>query len=435
MESSTALESGTPLDSDIPRKSLASGTPLQPGSPLECGPPPESGASLESLPRELLLAVLAYVPTEQLLPLRLLGRRWKKLILEEPLWRHRRLDIPVAVDDNALFAAILRMAPALDTLKLRTGYMRSSQGLAYLRALAQGKCKIRFLDLHFAASAVSNKLISTVFSSRRNTLQKLHIVLYGLVLHSNLVPALKAIDALTELNTLRLDVSCGAYHGFSFKNLRLSNLQISCVLDKDLARDLIHLGRNSLKTIKCFSRMDKLKTDFVVCKNLTHLALYEWFDGLDEVVPQLPLLEFITFYVSSSLSESTANWLQWAHRNFAGKIHFAVEHYSADHSSLISSADNLRNVHRVTLNRGDLEQVTPPALVARLLKSLTAVEQLVLNFRTDFESLLLSWPASTVPRLQCLSVRSKYRKKPTAFRNSFMQAVQKWRPNLELKFL
>ncbi|XP_034244111.1 uncharacterized protein LOC117646902 [Thrips palmi] len=393
------------------------------------GIPPESRASLESLPRELLQAVLAYVPIKQLLPLRLLGRRWKTLILEEPLWRHRRLNITLNTKERP-YAAILRMAPALDTLKLETVPPNGAHGLVLLKALARGQCKVRFLDLYVGASAVSSQILSNVFSSRSSSLQQLHLhSAHG----SDLGPALDAIDALKELKSLKLIFMQNVSPGFTFKRLRLTNLNISTFVKVDMARDLIRLGRDTLTSIKCDVEIKELKTDLVLCKKLTHLTVGTPCEGLDEVVPQLPLLQSITIQESFRLSPSTVTWFRWAERNFSGKVHFVLDYWTAD-STLTSSTDSLRNVHSVTINRSFYAVMRPEPL-AQFLMSLTAVEQLVLNFGTDYESLLRSWPASTVPRLQCLSICSHYQNNASAFRISFAQAIKAWRPNLKLKFL
>ncbi|XP_034244114.1 S-phase kinase-associated protein 2-like [Thrips palmi] len=421
--SDTPLEFGTSHESS---SFLKSGIPPEPSTCLQSFP------SLESLPRELLLAVLAYVPTEQLLPLRLLGRRWKTLILEEPLWRHRRLDVPECINERP-YAAILRLAPALDTLKLETGYPTSTQGIVYLKALAEGKCKIRFLHFAFGVSSVSNKLISKVLSCRTSSLQQLNMSLNGCVRFSNLVPALDAIDALKELKTLTLTVVRGLSHGFAFKCLRLTNLDISMFLSVDMARNLIHLGRNTLTAIKCdMGVTNKLKADLVLCKNVTHLTVTSPFDGLDEVVPQLPSLQYVTIQEHFRITPPTMEWLQWAHSNFSGKVHFVMLNFCTYDKHLILS-DSLRNVHSVTLNINGFSAIQPEPL-AQFLKSLTAVEQLVLNFGTDIQRLLFSWPASSVPRLQCLSIRARDQRDQSSLR-ILTQAFKIWRPSMQLKFL
>ncbi|XP_034248977.1 uncharacterized protein LOC117649901 [Thrips palmi] len=91
---------------------------------------------LESLPAELLHAVLDYVPTEELPSLRLLSRRWSALVLDESLWRSRRLTVHADQDS----AAVLRVAPALAELALEMSYP-PLRGVEALRALAEGACQ------------------------------------------------------------------------------------------------------------------------------------------------------------------------------------------------------------------------------------------------------------------------------------------------------
>ena len=94
--------------------------------------------SLDSLPDELLHAVLAHVPTEELLPLRLVNRRWSELVLSKPVWRHRVIEgCPHSSPPVRNLEAILRLAPVLGNL---TQYCKS---VDCLRLVAEGDCQVR----------------------------------------------------------------------------------------------------------------------------------------------------------------------------------------------------------------------------------------------------------------------------------------------------
>lgn len=70
---------------------------------------------LDRLSDSLVLRVLAHLPGRQLLQLRAVNRRWRRLGLHPLLWRRRGLD---PHGDRALCCAALRLAPCARYLDL-----------------------------------------------------------------------------------------------------------------------------------------------------------------------------------------------------------------------------------------------------------------------------------------------------------------------------
>ncbi|XP_034236928.1 uncharacterized protein LOC117642641 [Thrips palmi] len=217
---------------------------------------------------------------------------------------------------------------------------RSDMGLACLKALAEGNCQVRCLDLDFLASTASNRLLQRVLQNRG--IQELRITLGGFLKSSNLVPALEAIDNLERIDTLGVRIRGGKCLDFVFEKICMTKLKIPDHYDVVMVRDLLDLGRNTLREVhfpEHDRRFARFKEELEHCREITHLTLYSC-DGLADVVPLLPNLKSITI---KDINASLTNWLKWAQKQYSGKIHIDVKIYGERSlQELVDLADNLR---------------------------------------------------------------------------------------------
>ncbi|XP_034252316.1 uncharacterized protein LOC117651886 [Thrips palmi] len=405
--------------------------------------PERRSSPLESLPPEVLHEVLSYVPTEQFLQLRLLSHCWSRLVLQASFWRRRRLHVPPG-SDKPPYPGILRLAPALGTLVMQM--MPASKplpGLLCLKALARGRCQIRFLDLWFTASTTSNRLLSRVLRNRRSSLQELHIFISGCASTSNLLTALEAVDALEALHTLKLQVMSRKALDFTFKNLRLKSLQVLDYEDhaEKMARDLLRLGRDTLLEfgLESTGNLAALKPEIAQCSKIAALAV-DCCEDLAEVVPLLPALERVTIKTTSTAAVA---WLERARRDgFSGKVHMEVTTYDdRSFQSLVDMGPGLRGVHSVAVSPSVwalfLERArlaVPPALVAECLQLLPAAQSVVLDVDTDWHGVLLAWSPTLVPSLRSLSIFVPDPPNSPA-RLQLAHKLRTLRPGLVVKFL
>ncbi|XP_034248198.1 uncharacterized protein LOC117649467 [Thrips palmi] len=384
---------------------------------------------LESLPESVLGAVLAYVPTTQLLSLRLLGRRWSNRVMAKAVWRHRRLSIPTCVQDTVPLAAILRLAPALDRLVLKMAYP-PLRGLVGLEALAEGRCEIRSLHLTFVASSVSNKMIQRALGRRCFSLQALSITITRCCSTSDLAPVLRGIDQLRGLRTLKVNFDSPT-RGFSFELLRLENFILvhPYRFSTDTARSIIMSSKDTLREVK-LERCEPFSRVLQHCTRLDTLSVASC-TGLAEVLPRLPAIQWVR--IADLFRKSAVAWLRWTQSEgpTSVKTHVNVPLLSEDHfAGLLDLGGVLGGVHSMAV-RPSAPLCVRPALVERLLAALPAVESLVLDVATDYEAVLRGWSAATVPALEELSIRVE---EPSA-RSFVVRELNIMRPSLELCFI
>ncbi|XP_034236512.1 uncharacterized protein LOC117642418 isoform X2 [Thrips palmi] len=109
---------------------------------------------MDTLQDEMLHCILSRVPASDLLALRLVCRRWSRVILARPVWQGRHLiarnyayqGMPPDWINTGLLCAIVRLVPALRRLSLIV-QPGSLAGLPAARALARGTCQVQSLEL------------------------------------------------------------------------------------------------------------------------------------------------------------------------------------------------------------------------------------------------------------------------------------------------
>lgn len=108
--------------------------------------------AMDCLPDELLYWVLSFVPSEELLPLRLVSRRWSHAVLQRPVWQHRSLHAGLnemcgfGFQNTGWLRTVARLVPALRSLYLRLT-AGSTAGVAAAEALGRGSCQVLKLTL------------------------------------------------------------------------------------------------------------------------------------------------------------------------------------------------------------------------------------------------------------------------------------------------
>lgn len=216
---------------------------------------------VDVLPDEVLLLVLSRMASVDLLPLRLVCRRWNELILSPAVWCRRQFRFPrMAFKDtgttNYLRAAfILYCAPAMDTVDL--GYSFP------LTHLVRGRCKMRALRCSLFLKEESEDNLYDFFKRVQPSLQSLNVELYSSGFGTNAVLAnvLEIMDD-APLTTLALRGSWKAQvplpaQDFEFR--KLQSLQTLLLDDRllasDLQKGLVRLNQNSLRQVTCLPEL------------------------------------------------------------------------------------------------------------------------------------------------------------------------------------
>ncbi|XP_034231068.1 uncharacterized protein LOC117639472 isoform X2 [Thrips palmi] len=395
-------------------------------SPSSCTQESALGSPLEALPTKLLARVLAYVPSVELLPLRLLSRRMSRLVLEKDVWERRVLTIGER-QGRAPFAAILRLAPALDTLDIMmTKRGKELQGLVFLRALAEGSCQVRSLKLSVLAGGQSNRIVQDALYRRRFTLQELRIRITAISANSDLVPVLKAIDGLWGLKTLQLGLGSKC-PDFCFKRLRLEHLIWPHCMNLNLAKSLMFLGRETIREVTLFN-YSPLMRELQYCSKLTTLSVSSC-ASLDQIVH---CVQYLT--ITDVFCPLTAVWLKSAqNQRLTVKIHLdANVSHEDSFRRFVGLADALHGVHRVTVRSRSLgPPLVKSELVAACLQLLPAVEHLLLDISTDFRHVLEFLTPWTCPKLRELVIREH----DPSEKSTLVQEFKALRPSLVLRFL
>ncbi|XP_034231101.1 uncharacterized protein LOC117639496 [Thrips palmi] len=222
---------------------------------------------VDVLPDEALLLVFARMASVDLLPLRLVCRRWDELILTPAVWSRRRLCFPsMALEDigssNAFQAAfVLYCAPAMDTVDLELDCSHKHRPIT--PALLRGRCMVRALRCSLTLKEESADTLYDFFRRVQPSLQSLNVELNssGLGVNAVLANVLGILDG-TPLTTLAL--RCGRRSRFllpaqDFQFRKLQSLQTLLVDDRvlalDLQKGLVHLNQNSLRQVTCYPEL------------------------------------------------------------------------------------------------------------------------------------------------------------------------------------
>lgn len=249
---------------DAVREQAARQNPPAPSAPAD-----PSAPGIDSLPDELLLLVLALLPAphaprwkweragdsvdaQWLLRLRLVCRRWSRLVLDAAVWRHRKLT--VRSYDSPAQRMALHAVPVLRQLDVsRAG----DQTRAVLETLAVSKCQIPCLTVATNVSKLSVGLVCTILKRNGPVLRELRLSLRVVHRLSDPSPIMSRVNRLQNLQRLTLDMSSSLYVdaptlGYRFSRLRsLKALTLGRGLEMSLIKSLLVANRDNLLDLDC----------------------------------------------------------------------------------------------------------------------------------------------------------------------------------------
>lgn len=212
---------------------------------------------VDVLPDEVLLLVLSRMSSVDLLPLRLVSRRWDELVLSPAVWCRRRLSTSyfyrladVGTNNLLRISFVLYNAPTMDFVDLRGGSF--SEMKCVNNALLHGRCQMRALRCSLNLTHATEDVILSFLERVRKT-QELNLTLEG----AHKEDVLDAIDN-APLKTLALRAPWYSHCRLSLEDFEFRKLQtlktlvlFDKVLSLELQRNLVSCNRDSLREVLC----------------------------------------------------------------------------------------------------------------------------------------------------------------------------------------